>query len=907
MNLKLTNIERLKSLLGQEIVIGWNRVYGKDPDPYTIFLIKPSRSVRNNQSHTLAKVMASFYRPQKELFSLFKNKRLLTTRSPYRCNFRIVMKANEISFYIIVPTSKAGEVRRKIEGIFAADITIDDVEELPRIDPTRAFCSELRYRKHNIFSIDTDKANNYPLPSLLTTVRTLEGDDLAIFDAMIEPYSRAAWAKESTRAYDLLEKGFVPTSGPGGAILRSLIEGINAIRYSLGEIGAVTKEQKLALKRHKRDDVGQLEAQRIKDSLQNPTKRKQDDEVLKTWLRIAVSSDDPGRARTAAYTLANAWADVKSDNELDRMDIPKKWVPRYVAAIENRQPLALVSNSYIMSTEEVGKVLQLPGDSLIKEFPEIISQNLREVKLPWELQQDDIPHIKIGWVTERGKRSLACIPLIAYKDEAGNPVQLKAVYDALCTTSFGQGKVGTGKSEGYGCTWAHDMIVAGYTVIAIDTADGQVLKNLVNSMPLDYPDDHVHACDFDNKAWPIAANWSDVMGRKFAGDGDGDEELQALEISERITDRFISFINSLSVTGEFTDRMKQYTESCMRAVTKKAIWSFLDLELALVSPSYRAELLEMPEVKLMPEVCHDLKSLQEKAYEGKAGQIVDPILSRIKTLSSKQFMANMFYQDPKLNDDGTPVLDLRNLMDNVAGKYGHCVVIKASYDAWQDNQATILGFFVDKINFNAFSRVDQDQEDRKPVLVWIDEPHKVIKSIEGRLAGTAVEFRKYRVKNLFTAHSIDQMGAAANSLLDGGAQITSYKTERLSELQRFGHAFKPYDNAKDLYESLPEKWKAINSVRLPSGKSCPAFIAEMVPPPAFIKDRSYLWQTSAEKYGRPWKQVRDNIHEKRQHYTDLDETWQQEQDDVLILAKATAAEALKLAKAEAKKELQKIS
>jgi hypothetical protein len=263
-------------------------------------------------------------------------------------------------------------------------------------------------------------------------------------------------------------------------------------------------------------------------------------------------------------------------------------------------------------------------------------------------------------------------------------------------------------------------------------------------------------------------------------------------------------------------------------------------------------------------------------------------------------MANMFYQDPKVTDEGKPVLDLRSIMDNPEGGYGHTVVIQASYDAWQDNQATILGFFVDKINFNAFSRIDQEQENRKPILVWIDEPHKVIKSIEGRLAGTAVEFRKYRVKNLFTGHSIEQMGAAANSLMDGGAQITSYKTERLSELQRFSHIFKPYDNAKDLYESLPEKWKAINAVRLPSGKSCPAFLADMLPPPDFVKDRTAAWQESAEKYGRPWKEVRDDIQHKRQLYNELDESWYADQEEAETIAKAAAAEALKKAKKDLK-------
>jgi hypothetical protein len=236
-------------------------------------------------------------------------------------------------------------------------------------------------------------------------------------------------------------------------------------------------------------------------------------------------------------------------------------------------------------------------------------------------------------------------------------------------------------------------------------------------------------------------------------------------------------------------------------------------------------------------------------------------------------MANLFYQDPLLID-GRPVLDLRKIMDNAdGGKYGHIVVIQASGDAWQGYQSTILGFMLDKIIFNAFSRIDVDQEQRRPCLIWIDEPHKVIKTMEGRLAGTSVEFRKYRVKNLFTGHSIDQMGQAANALMDGGAQVTSYKTERLSELERFAHLFAPYDDAKALYESLPEKWRAVNAVRLPSGRSCPAFIADMVPPPGFVKDRGYVWDQGAKKYGLPWRTVRDTVNSKRQKYMEADNAW----------------------------------
>ncbi|WP_332629184.1 hypothetical protein [Halalkalibacter flavus] len=849
------------------ISIPWDKFYLREEDQFAIYEITPTSSVRNNQAFVLAKVMASFYRKPSELKGIFRNGSLYNVKSPYRCNFRVVMKADGISFYLLLPTDKEGEIVRKAESIWDTGITIQKVEALPKLDPSKVFCTELGYRKHDIFSLATDKDNNYPLPSLLTTVRTLEGEDVAIFDAMFEPYDRVSWFKEAKEAHNLLDRGYIPNNSAGTKLLRTVHSTFDKLRYELLELTRFTKEQKEALEKWRKEESSYKEAARVREEMKPATKRKQGDEILKAWLRIAVESDNAGRARDAAYSMANAWKDITGDNELERFDVPVKWNEKYLDAIETRKGFSIRLKPNKMSADEAGKFMQLPGRDLIKEFPQINSTSLKQSHLPEELTRDDIKSVRIGYVKERGKEKLARLPLEAFEG-----VSQKAVYDSLCTSTFGQGKQGSGKSEGFGTVWAYDMVMAGFTVILVDTADGQVLRNFVNSLPADFPEEKIHALNFDNKSWAIPLGWEDIYGRDFAGTS-GDAELAALEISERITSRFVGFINSLSSTGEFTDRMKQYVVSCMRAITTRPRWSFIDLEMALTSPAYRAELLDRAELKDMPEVLADLEALQEKAKKGSISSVVDPILSRIKVLSSTQFMANLFYQEPKLDDEGKPVLDMRKLMDNEEGGYGHVVVVQASHDAWQENQATILGFFEDKVNFNAFSRIDVDQSQRKPVLKWIDEPHKVIKAIEGRLSGTSVEFRKYRVKNLFTGHSIDQMGAAADALLDGGAQITSYKTERLSELKRFAHNFQPYDDPKELHELLPEKHVAINAVRLPSGKTCPAFIADMVAPPKQVKDRSHVWQASSERYGRPWKEVRETIQEKRKHYKELDDRW----------------------------------
>ncbi len=876
--------ETIKEKYTKTIVQISKKVYDTVSDEFLVYEISPTTSVRNNQAYLIGKIIASFYRTPKELGIWFKDGTLYKRKIPYRVNFRIVMQEDLVKFYFILPKDKAGEILRKAEAIYDSGITIKEVpaDTMPKLDASHTFCSELNYRKHDIFSIATDRDNNYPLPSLLTAVRTLEKGDVAIFDAMLEPNNRVEWFREAKHAHKLLENGYVPNNSVANKMFRLVNDAFHKLRFELISLTRITKDQQNAFKEQLKEEREYSEAARVRAEMTNSTKKKQDEETLKAWLRIAVQSKDAGRARDAAYTIANSWKDLSGDNELQRSDVPTKWVPQYLNAIENRKGYSVKFKPNIISTGEAGKLMQLPGRELINEFPQIAAQKVKEVALPDELSQENIKSIRIGTVTERGQSKLARVPVEAFGD-----IKRKAVYDALCTSTFGQGKQGSGKSEGFGTVWAYDMILAGFTSIVIDTADGQVLRNLVNCLPEDYPEEKIHAFNMDNKAYPVPLGWDDVYGRNFAGQG-GDEELQALEITERLTSRFVGFINSLTKTGEFTDRMAQYVISCMRAITSRSGWSFLDLELALTSPSYRREILSWEEVKGHPEVVRDLMTLQDKAERGSVDSFIDPILSRLKILSSTQFMANLFYQAPKLNEDGSPVLDLRKIMDNEEGGYGHLVVIQAS-GIWEENQATILGFFEDKINFNAFSRIDQDQEDRKPVLKWIDEPHKVVKAIEGKISGTAVEFRKYRVKNLFTGHSIDQMGEAANALLDGGAQITSYKTERISELKRFSHNFAPYNDPNELYEALPDKHRAINKVRLPSGKDCPAFIADMQAPPPEVKDRSHVWHDCAKKYGRPWKDVRDSIQEKRQKYQQNDVEFYEALEEAKLETKALEA------------------
>lgn len=808
---------------------------------YRTFQIIPHTNVKNEKCDQFADVIADSF---KQLIDRVRSWRLA---DPDRIFFETILTHQSYETFITTNSDCFDMVKQHAQTTWKHVTLSDTTGHLPDMEPSHVDAYDLKLRYPSFMSLKTDRRlQEMPLPEILEVSRAMQDGDAAVIQFGFQA-AESAWVREAERSQEDFEK-----RRPKEWRQRDL------------HPATITK-------------TGQY--------------------GFEFALRVMVSSPDARRRSRIARSLILALKQLKQDNELVEKKMRPYRLQRWLDAATQykiKTPL-LFGTSDVITSHEIAHFVKLPQRNLQDEAKIITTVSNKEVSLPDELTQDGIRCVRIGWVTERGERKLARIPLEAY-----GKISQKAVYDALCTSSFGQGMQGTGKSEGFGTVWAYDMVMAGFTAIVIDTADGQMLRNFIDSLPADFPDEKIHALNLDDRECPIALGWDDVYGRAFAGQS-RDQELAALEISERLTARFVGFINSLSKTGEFTDRMQQYVVSCMRAVTTRPHWSFLDLELALTSPAYRTELLARQEVRNMPDVVRDLGHLQTKAAEGKDGAIIDPIMSRIRTLSSTQFLANLFYQEPKRDTAGQPALDLRRIMDNPEGGYGHVVCIQASHDAWQEHQATILGFFEDKINFNAFSRIDMNQVNRKPVLKWIDEPHKVIRAIEGKLAGTAVEFRKYRVKNLFTGHSIDQMGAAADALLDGGAQITSYKTKRLSELSRFAHSFAPYDDAKELYDALPEKWRAVNAVRLPSGKSCPAFIADMAPPPPPVKDRAYIWRQCSERYGRHWKTVRDSIQNKRAMYQEKDAAWHAEQARIAEAAKEEAKTA-KQAERKAKKQ-----
>lgn len=832
------------------------KVFELITEPMASLQLIPDRTLRNYTVESLAKVMAEFHtRPVGRL----SFQRQIRYQVLDRFAFRTVLAKSNVNYYLLVPERLADHFRQKILAVWEK-ATVRPAEKIALPETSGYRCCELTYRRHDMFSLSTNRDENAPLPGILAATSEMWIGDQAIIDVLFEPADRVQWEYDAGKAYEKFQGGRMPRRArlSVAAAVDAGMAGFNTtmteVQNNLVSVMGGTKEGMAKVIDPEREMIA------VK-GLSSATTTKLHSATLRTFIRMASFSDDPERAMLTLKALAGAYKDITADNELVR----KERKDSTVAVKEITECRRTLFGGISCSTAEAGKLMQLPTAALQDEYP-IENIRQREVSLPDELFLE-VPGINIGQVTEKGITRTARIPVTEIPG-----VQLKHVYDALCTPTLGTGQMGCGKTEGMGGNWTHGFLLNGFTVFMIDTADGQQAKILEDSLPEDYPDDKIIHLELDNKHWPVALNWGDVASRNLAG---AEDELEALTMAEMLTARLIDYIDG-NATMELSDRMRQYLTSAARAVLRDPRKSLLDVELALRSPAYREELLADPLAKEQPEIIQDLLSLQARAESGADASVVDPIISRLKMFSESRALQNMFFQPNKLGKDGRPLLDFRKYADNSGGGYGYLIAIHASADAWgQDGQELVLSFIQDKILMAVYSRVDITQDLRRPCLNLVDEPHRFINKAARMYKNASVELRKYRMKLLWLAHYLSQMGPAATAVAAGGCQFTQYRTQELRQFMELAHAFAPYE-PDELYKSLPEKWEAVNKVRLPSGKDCPAFIAKMAPPPVMVWSREARRQECAREFGRHWKEISSQIMEKRQRYRGMDEEWHAE-------------------------------
>jgi len=770
------------------------------------------------QAQIIPKALAEFY--QKPIDRIDFRARKLT--DPTRIAFRVLISPAKIGFYYLVPVKAQDFFKQKI--LAAWDKATVKRGDLPTFDPAKTKAAELTYRRHDIFSLLTDRDSNAPLPSLFTTVTDMMPGDMALIDVLLEPYSRIEWEYSASKAYEKFQKGWMPrrleltAANLTGLVPASINLALTSIQ---GQMIEATGGSAKALKKD-----FDMEAKLLNvNGMTEATRQKPHGAVVRGYIRILSQSDSPERRGMILQALAGAYKDLTGDNELTNRAVGNvRVLLRDIEACA----VSFGKPGILLSPGEAGKLIQLPTAGLQDEWAQIESIGQREVTLPEELFAGGIA---VGRVTKGGITRAANIPV---NDD-----------NILCLPHVSLGGMGTGKTT-QDAVVAVGFLINGFSAVAIDVADGKLIDIIRDALPEDFPEDHIIDLDFGDIEWPIPLNWSEIS----RGLVNAPKTMDARKAGNRLTAQLVHFINQLSDDQEASVRMESYLSAAGKAVLSDPANGLLEVILCLTSPQYRDRLLARGIANM--QAAETLKSLNSES-EGMQRSITNPILNRLNMVLGNEAMANCLLQ--RCN----PEIDFRKWLDgDEQGPY--FIGLRVPKDELLDIATDrLVAYLIAKVWLSVLSRYDTPEEARRPAVMVMDEPHQFMSS-KDLWSDMVREARKWRLKLYWSAHNFRDFKDLTKTMKDAGCQYSVFRSskETYKDLLEELHPF----TMEDLLR-IPDRYYAVNKLVLPNTQNTPAFLAAMAPPPARVRDRSYRRGECSRKYGRHIEDVEKDIWERR--------------------------------------------
>lgn len=795
--------------------------------------IVPNSNVDNDKIQILLRAISELYIP--------RLKRLQKVNSTYiyeeECAFwEIVYSYKSIKFQLTVSRKWLEHFKDKIIATWP-NANIKEIEK-SNYDFEDFEIIKFKLKQHYFMSLNASKKEPSILNPLLQVVHDLKAEDEKVIIQIGMLPQNDSWRMDAIHAKGNFLKGNIPH--------RLEINSQNALFYlgkSIDGIMSIAKETFADLIGAKPDQQNKQERMLIAASydrdnqeiiynggLSQYTINKPMEKGYDVTIKVAVKSKDRFTKNLIIKSISSSMQCLNKDNELV-YDHPKNQVKELEDFFTYKHQIYKI-NKDILSLSEVARLIQLPQKTLQLQYPEIEQIYHRKNILPEELYLTE--GYPLGVIEENGKSKTI-------------HVQTKD-YNILCLPHIVLGAMGTGKTNGQGVNTALGFLQNGFSAAALDVADGKLIDSIRDSLPEDFPEDHIIDLDFGNTDWPIALNWSEIAG-SINNKG---QNMNSRKAANRLSAQLVDFISRLS-SNDTTDRMQRYLSAAGKAELDNVQASLLEPILLLSSKAYREKRLEI--IK-NPRIYDTIKSLHDLS-DGARNQIIQPILDRLEMLLSNEFMANCILQRQKLDPKGNPLINFRKWLDgDEKGPYfiGLRVPKETLLDIATDR---IVTFLVSKIWLSILSRYDTEEKDRKPCCFIMDEPHQFMTSLS--LWDDMVrEARKWRLKLVWLAHNFRDFKGVSKTFKDAGVQYSVYHSSK-ETYQDLLEELAPFELEELL--NIPDRFYAVNKISVPGcNKTTPAFLAKMIAPPKPLKNRVSLRLKCSKKYGENIEVVEQNIY-----------------------------------------------
>jgi hypothetical protein len=772
---------------------------------YVFLRLKPNNSIRNEQTHKLARTIATLHknvlesvkRDEIRVMNVLGKRLFIPTRltyeAPSKVAYMIYIEKKRVEFYFIVPRTYLSVIKEKMSDVWSS-ITVEEVVALPEFDRD-ATKYQMSYTKEDALALATNRANSHLLYSTLNVIDVLEeGDRVGVYYNFV-PASQFTWRStyratiDKVRANKPVDRDKTGTGYLAKMAVTLLVNVAETVAEVLGskrrEGGVNAFEEAL-----ERMNGGK----RISES----TQRKATASIVDTQILVLSRSEDALRQRNNARSLAQSFDTVTEDNALKHRNYSGKF-----SYTDYRIRGATVNKT---GDEECQSFIALAGRDVLERFNFIDRVETQETEVPDDLQAGVMC---IGTNRFRGKDT----PAYLSNDRE---------FRNLLTLLIGPSRAGKSNLI---ANLTVDAIEAGECVIIFDFIENCELSDSVAAL---FPRDKVLEIRCDDYARMQGLGYNEV--------GRTDDVFKAYVNAKDQTSNVLALVNSInSKESPLSPKMERYLESASLIVFI-SYGSIKDVFSVLQNHKVRAEFLaKVPrrQYENLEEAMDSLRELDDRdkktgVVEGTKHNLIDGIIDRLNILKRNPYMELMLKKDTSRNV---------NLAEEMQKAQLITIKMPQSMFTTDGEKDVCTTYWMTKIWLALQVRADKirDKAKRTKVNLVVDELYQV-ENTERFLTAKLSQIAKFIMKPIVSCHYINQLRFMRDELRSANTSymlIAGCDKQNFEELKSELYPF----TAKDL-SSLP-RYHSMNYIKNADGYT--RFITKL---PGRVENRARKSETS---------------------------------------------------------------
>lgn len=716
---------------------------------YVYLKLKPNNSIRNQNTHLLARTISGMYKrlweglkkEEAKLINFMGKEYAAGTKWRFerqgKVSYYIYMEKKKVEFYFILPRQHMSIIKERIGDVWSG-LTMEEVETVPQFGES-ATMRQLLYEKEDGLSLRVDKRDNDLLNSNLNIIDVMEdGDRCGIFYNFIGCSQNSF--RHSYNATIQKVKRHAPVDRQKTGLVYAAKMALSLIDTILRDISEV-----VAGKNVKQGEESVLEGiiERLNGGKQvsEHTQRKGTAAILQTQILLMSESGDRMRQRNNAYSLAQSYDVVSDDNKL----VSKPYKGKL--NIQARQISGAGINK--VSDGEAQNFLSLPGRELLERYDCIEKIETQETEVPEDLQEGVLC---IGENIYRGKKQKAYL---------SNDKE----YRFLSAVIIGPNRAGKSNLIG---NLSIDALEQGECMVIFDFIKNCELSEEVAKL---FPPEKVKQIECGNPKKMEGLGYNEV--------GVSADPFLQYANAKRQTTQLMTFVNSIN-SEELSPKMERYLVSASLVVFLCG-GSFRDVFNTLQSHRDRYNWMKKvpaSQKENMKEYIDDLHELDEYNNKGELSgtktTLIVGIIDRLNKMKNNPYMEMMLKKDTSGNCDLSMEMQKNQL-----------IVIKMpehmfSTDSERDIYTT---YWITKLWLALQIRGHRipDRSKLKKVNLVIDELYQV-KHTEKFLRDKLSRLPKFGIKPIISCHYLQQINhireelrsANASYLLISGSDKKNY-------------------------------------------------------------------------------------------------------------------------------------